>query len=113
MAILARMINEEIRGTPPPDAVIFFGPQERFQDAIPEGDLLPHSGHPQFFYLRPENQYPISLHNPSVWDGSIAKAMRSVGGTTIDFGTLVNPPNKLDLPQAIERIRRVILPQSN
>ena len=53
--MLAHMINEEIRGTPP-DAVIFFGPQERFQDTIPEEDLAPHSGHPQFLYLRPKRE---------------------------------------------------------
>ena len=52
LAMLARLINEEIRGTPP-DAVIFFCPEERFRDAIPEEDLAPHPGHPQFFYLRP------------------------------------------------------------
>lgn len=110
LAMLARMINEEIRGTPPSDAVIFFGPQERFRDAIPEEDLLPRSGHPQFFYLRPELGYFVSFPNPSVWDGSIAKAIGSVGGKTIDFAR--DLPS-VDLPHMIERIRRIVLPQSN
>jgi hypothetical protein len=110
LAMLARLMNEEIRGTPP-DAVIFFGPQERFQDAIPEEDLAPHSGHPQFFYLRPSgNSIPSPYFGSR--DGTIAKAMKPLGGKTIDFASdFLNTQS--DLSHMVDRIRRVVLPQSN
>jgi hypothetical protein len=111
LAMLARLINEEIRGTPP-DAVIFFGPQERFQDAIPEEDFAPHSGHPQFFYLRPRFWNSISSPYFGSRDGTIAKAMKSLGGKTIEFATdFLN--RQTDLSHMVDRIRRVMLPQSN
>jgi hypothetical protein len=107
VAMLARLINEEIRVTPP-DAVIFFGPQERFQDAIPEEDLAPHSGHPQFVYLRPSGYSPHFGNR----DGSIANAMKSLGGKTIDFANDFLH-RQTDLSHMVDRIRRVVLPQSN
>jgi hypothetical protein len=105
LAMLARLINEQTRGIPQ-DAVIFFGPQERFQDAIPEEDLAPHTGHPQFFYLRPKPTESSSL-GFGTRDGTIGKAVKSVGGKTIDFGP------QSDLSRIVDRIRQVMLPQSN
>jgi hypothetical protein len=110
LAMLARLINEEIRGTPP-DAVIFFGPQERLQEAIPEEGFAPHSGHPQFFYLRPSFWSLISSPYSGSRDGTIAKAMKSLGGKTIDFASGVH--TQPDLSRMVDRIRRLVLPQSN
>jgi hypothetical protein len=53
LSLLAGLINAEIRSMPPSNAVIFFGPQERYHDKIRGEDLeKPRAPGPQFFYLQ-------------------------------------------------------------
>jgi hypothetical protein len=63
--LLAGLINQELRDERRPDAVIFFGPRERYEDKLPDGvlDEPPRSGAPQFFYLqwRPRVPPPVGL----------------------------------------------------
>jgi hypothetical protein len=99
LAMLARLINEEARATPPADAVVFFGPQERFRDSIPKQDLPRLSGRPAFFLLRYENAYTR--------DDTVAKAVRTIGGKVVGFTIFQG------LPRAVGKIRQMLLPRQN
>jgi hypothetical protein len=53
VTFVARLVNQELRSTPPSDAVVFLGPRERYQDKVPAEAIDPvPSPSPQFFFLR-------------------------------------------------------------
>jgi hypothetical protein len=98
--LIAQLINGEIHASPPPGAVIFLGPQERFRDAIPSNELDGGQAVPRFFYLS-------WLLRPSTFppDGSIAQAVSALHGKTFHYS---DPESLL---QAVDRIREDVLPQ--
>jgi hypothetical protein len=51
--LLAGLLNSEIRSTPPADAVVFLGAQERYSDKVPDGVLdAPSGDRPHFFSVQ-------------------------------------------------------------
>lgn len=127
LRFLAQLINRELRATPPPDAIVFLGPQERFGERIdPELiDPMPRNP-PRFFYLRyqvsprfpPEELdpeaagresnrrlrplfYPVPRNLPDPFD-TVAFAMERLGGTTITFH------NPEELAGALEKLKRAL-----
>lgn len=96
---LEKLIKGEVHADPPADAVIFLGPQERFRDAIPAGELDTGEAGPRLFYVR------SLLHAPTLTpDGSIAQAVSAMHGKTLDY----RDPETLI--QAVNRIRQEVLP---
>lgn len=97
--LLAQLINGEAHASPPAEAVIFLGPQERFRDAVPSEKLDPGGAAPKFFYLR-ELLGPANVRQP----GSIALALTTLHGRVLDY----RDPETLI--RVVNRIREDVLP---
>lgn len=99
--LLAQLINGEAHASPPAEAVIFLGPQERFRDAIPAEELDLGGAAPRFFYVR-QLVGPAGVRRT----GSIAQALNTLHGRILDFS---DPET---LIRAVDRIREDVLPSA-
>jgi hypothetical protein len=93
--LLAGMINQELRDERRPDAVVFFGPRERYEDKLPDGvlDETPLSGAPQFFYFQWRPRLPPGIGLEGAPNDASLRTPQSPVGDGIGWTTPV-PPRK-------------------
>jgi hypothetical protein len=90
--MLAELVNREIASDKPPDAIIFIGPNNRYDDKFPES-LLEGGSRTRFYYLK-HGYYGRFLP----FADSIEKLVRSQDGKVFN---LVNPR---DFASALRKI---------
>lgn len=83
LELLADLVNREQDATPPPDAIVFVGPHNRYDEKFPRELLaLPSERRPLFFYLRYSFFWRVSP-----FPDSLEKLVRAAGGRIFNIGT--------------------------
>ncbi len=83
VALLSKMIDNELLAPDPPDTVIFFGPTARYSEKVAEFALSANSKAPRFFYLQMK---PPGFRRAEFPD-SIQLTVAKLKGKTITFAS--------------------------
>jgi len=109
VALLAGLINGELRADPPANVVIFLGPRERFHDKVPAKALEAHNGaSPRFLYLAYHAPRPVQAGLAGDQGSDIASGTLLGGDIPYDPGIYDNPSSRKAvrgvLPDSPERL---------